>query len=67
MSEPTDCCSPVLLTRSQAAKYLAISVRTLFTLTQDCKIKSVRIGRRSVRYRRADLDAYVESRCRGGA
>lgn len=55
-----------LLTRNTAARYLAISVRTLFTLTQAKKIPCVRITDRCVRYRREDLDAYVATRLRGG-
>lgn len=41
--------TPMLLKSSEAAKLLSISERTLFTLTKDGTIPSVRLGR-SVRY-----------------
>jgi len=56
---------PVLLSRRQAAAYLSISPRTLWSLTAAGKIRSVTIGTRMVRYTVADLDAFVAS-CRGG-
>jgi excisionase family DNA binding protein len=52
--------SPLLRARD-AAKYLAISARKLWELTNRGEIPAVRIGR-SVRYDPADLRAWIESR-----
>lgn len=52
--------APALLNRQQAARYLGISERTLWTLTNIGEVIAVRIGGR-VLYRVADLDAYVAS------
>ena len=52
-----------LLDRDEAATYLGISPRTLavWAATGRYSLKFVRIGRR-VKYRRADLDAFIASR-----
>ncbi len=50
---------PRLLTASDAAKYLAVSERTLWNLTHTQKIPSVRIGSRAIRYDLHDLDAFI--------
>jgi excisionase family DNA binding protein len=44
---------------------LAVSERTLWSLTTSGAIASVRIGR-SLRYSVADLDAYVAAHRKGG-
>ena len=51
---------PLLVNCRDAARILAISERTLYTLTKTGAIQPVRIGRRSVRYARADLEAWIE-------
>jgi excisionase family DNA binding protein len=51
----------LLLTAPEAAKALAISPRTLWSLTQRGDIPCVRIGR-SVRYDLEDLRAWIASR-----
>jgi len=56
---------PALLSRRKAAAYLAISTRTLWSLTEAKRIRCIRIGGRLVRYAVADLDAFIAS-CRGG-
>lgn len=48
-----------LYTCKEAARYLAVSPRTLWGLTDNGKIRCVRIGR-SVRYDIHDLDEYVD-------
>ncbi|HMO14420.1 MAG TPA: helix-turn-helix domain-containing protein [Pirellulaceae bacterium] len=53
-----------LLRPREAAEWLKISERSLWSLTQSNEIPSVRIGR-SVRYELADLIAFVESRKNG--
>ena len=63
--QPATPLPPVLLSRRQAAAYLSISPRTLWSLTASDQIRSVVIGSRMVRYAVADLDAFVAS-CRGG-
>ena len=49
----------LLLHPQEAAQALAISPRTLWTLTQRGEIACVRIGR-SVRYSQADIKAYIQ-------
>ena len=49
---------PMLLTARQAARLLAISERTLFTITKSGELPAVRIGR-SVRYSVDALRDYV--------
>jgi excisionase family DNA binding protein len=51
----------LLLTAREAAQALAISERTLWTLTARGEITCIRIGR-AVRYSAADLAAWIESR-----
>jgi len=51
---------PMLLTVKEAAKSLAISERTLWSLTASGGIPAVRFGR-SVRYDPADLRRWIES------
>ncbi|MBI1314105.1 helix-turn-helix domain-containing protein [bacterium] len=50
-----------LLTTQEAADVLRISLRTLWTLTQEGEIPSVRVGR-SVRYDQTDLADWIASR-----
>lgn len=54
--------SSILMTREQAAEYLGISSSTLanWACTKKFKIPYFRIGR-SVRYRKSDLDEFVQS------
>ena len=52
-----------LLRPREAAQWLKISERSLWTLTQRGDINAIRIGR-SVRYTISDLVAFVESRRR---
>jgi hypothetical protein len=54
-----------LLDSKRAAKRLAISERHLWTITRSGRLRSIRIDR-CVRYRPADLDAFIES-CRTDA
>ncbi len=70
MSSTSATDGPRLYTSKQAAKYLAISPRLLWELTNRSEIRSVRFGsgrRQSVRYDVGDLDAWIESRKGGGA
>ena len=57
--------SPQLMTAREAAQTLAISERTLWTLTRRGDVRTVRFGR-AVRYDVADLNAMVE-RAKGRA
>ncbi|MEN6384375.1 MAG: helix-turn-helix domain-containing protein [Phycisphaerales bacterium] len=52
---------PQLLTIQEAAKCLAVSDRTLFSLTQSGRIKAVRISSRAVRYDMRDLEQFIET------
>lgn len=51
---------PMLLTARQTAKMLAISERSLYSLTKSGDLPAVRIGR-SVRYDPADIRAWIKS------
>lgn len=53
-----------LLRPREAAEWLKISDRTLWSLTQRGELPAVRIGR-SVRYDLADLMAFIEARKSG--
>lgn len=53
--------APRLLYPSQAAKYLAIGTRKLWSLTNSGEIRCVRIGK-AVRYALEDLDEWVDEK-----
>ena len=54
-----------LLTTSQAAVYLCVSKAFLERdRWAGARIPFIRVGSRTVRYRRADLDAYIDGRVR---
>ena len=58
-----DSSSPVLLSEKEACKILGFSVRTLQTWRVDGGGPTfVKISARAVRYRRCDLNAWIESR-----
>lgn len=52
---------PALLTESQAANYLGVGIGMLKRMRQREDIKSVRVGERTIRYRRKDLDKFIDS------
>ena len=56
-----------LLTRKEAARYLGVSARTLavWACTKRWGLPMVKIGRLA-KYRKADLDAFIEQRTVGG-
>jgi excisionase family DNA binding protein len=56
----------LLLRLPEAAEELAISERKLWDLTKGGEIPCIRIGR-SVRYARADLIAWINTKKQGGA
>ena len=54
-----------LLTTKEAARILGVSVAFLERdRWAGAEIPFIRVGSRGVRYRRSDLDAYIESRIR---
>ena len=57
-TEPT--IKPMLLTARQTARMLAISERSLYSITKDGQLPAVRIGR-SVRYDPTDIHNWIES------
>ena len=70
MSRPSPADSRRLFTRKQAAVYLGLGLRTLWSLTNCGEIPSLRFGhgrRKAVRYDVRDLDAWIEAKKRGGA
>lgn len=58
-TEPTPV-EPLLLTARQTSRMLAISERSLYSLTKAGDLPAVRIGR-SVRYDPSDIRAWIES------
>ena len=67
-ARPPSPLSQRLLTASEAATYLGISERTLWTLSNCGEIKSVRFGkgkRKSVRLDVRDLDDWIEKNKKG--
>lgn len=54
--------NPILLRPRDAARVLGISERLLWSLTARSELPCVRISRRCVRYRLADLEAWAASR-----
>src|SRR5688572_26735331 len=59
MYELDDPMAPLLLTRSEAATALRISVRTLHDLTKSGQIKAVRVGKASLRYTPQELSKWI--------
>lgn len=53
--------APRLLSSKEAARYLNICARTLWTLQNAGTVRSLRIGRK-VLFDRADLDGWIERR-----
>lgn len=55
--------APQLLTREQAADYIGVKPQTLalWACTGRYELPFIKVGR-SVRYKRVDLDAFMESR-----
>ena len=51
-----------LLTRSEAAEFLRVSLRTFDSLAAEGHFPKYRIGKQRIVFRRNDLDAYVEDR-----
>lgn len=51
---------PALLTRAEAARYLGVGESTIRSLRAAEEISSVRIREKIIRYRRSDLDKFIE-------
>jgi len=62
MMKASDTSSIQLLNAKDAAKLLAISERTLWTLTKNATIPSIKLGR-STRYRVSDLEMALSRLC----
>jgi len=52
--------APLLMTSTEAANYLGVSRTTMWRIAKSGKIRKVRLGAKSYRYRRADVDACVD-------
>jgi excisionase family DNA binding protein len=59
--KPTPAPPSGLLTEAEAARYLKLSARSVWTLRNSGRIRCVRPLPNAVRYRLEDLDAFVES------
>ena len=57
MSAPKD-----IMRIQEAAEYLSVSVGTLYHWVSEGRIPVVRISARCIRFRRADLDGWLESK-----
>lgn len=55
-----------LLKPREVAAILSVSRSHVYQLISSGQIPSVRVGERTVRVRRSDLEAYIESRVSGG-
>lgn len=53
---------PALMRVPEAASYLAISIRTVNTMIAAKTLPCVRMGKKCVRFRRTDLDRFIEER-----
>ena len=53
-----------LLTRHEVAKMLRVSLAQLYRWTRDGEITFVKLGTRSMRYRRSDIDDFIERHLR---
>jgi excisionase family DNA binding protein len=53
--------SESLLSPAEAAEFLGVSKRFVYTLVKEGKLRRVQVGKRTRRFRRADLVAYVEA------
>lgn len=53
--------TPQLLTARQAAAYLSIGVSSLYRLVQAGDITAVHLAAKTTRYRRVDLDGYIDN------
>lgn len=54
----------MLLNVKQVAKYLQLKESTIYSWAQDGKIPAIKIGR-TWRFRRSDLDAWLERHLKG--
>jgi excisionase family DNA binding protein len=48
-----------LLTTAEAAKYLRVHERTIRSFVRDGMLHQIRLGHRTVRFRRADLQEFL--------
>ncbi len=55
-----------LLTPHQVAQILTLDIKTVYSKIRAGEIPFVDLSRRARRVRRADLEAYIETRVRGG-
>ena len=64
----TALCPPRLLTRKQAAAYLGVTPGTLavWASTKRQVVPCIRMGKRLVRYRQEDLDAFLRQHLDAG-
>lgn len=50
-----------VLDPTQAAAYLAVSKAYLYRLTHESRIPVIRLSRRCIRFRKSDLEAWLEA------
>jgi excisionase family DNA binding protein len=52
---------PLLVDAREAARLLAVSPRTLYSLTRAGRLHAIPVGPRGIRYSRADLESFIAS------
>jgi excisionase family DNA binding protein len=52
---------PHLLTPAECANYLGFTLSTVYTMASRRQLPSVKLGKKSLRFRRSDLDALVKA------
>jgi len=53
---------PKLLTIRETARVCGVSPKTVFAWTRSGELPAIRLGKRCVRYRPCDLDAFIASK-----
>ncbi len=66
-ASPTTQPTPLLVDSPTAARMLACCEKTLWTLRKTGKLPAVRFGKRAVRFRVADLEAFAAGQVGQGA
>jgi excisionase family DNA binding protein len=60
LMDPEDDEPPRWLTTVQAAKWLGVGQKSVLKLVNDGRIRGYRVGDRTIRLRKSDIDAYLE-------
>lgn len=61
-SEPA-ATAQAMLTREELASYLNVTKGWIDNAVSECRIPFVRLGHRTVRFRRGEIDEWLEAKC----